>query len=99
MGSGRQFEKFVVVRAWWAFNRTQKMEVDQAAGASSASDSVLTSTTGSVSVSLHPLVIMNISDQFTRVRMQQEDATAASKSILINAHHIEILELKTLTLN
>jgi COP9 signalosome complex subunit 6 len=28
---------------------------------------------GSVSVSLHPLVIMNISDHFTRVRVQQQD--------------------------
>ena len=27
----------------------------------------------SVSVSLHPLVIMNISDHFTRVRVQQQD--------------------------
>ena len=27
---------------------------------------------GSVNVSLHPLVIMNISDHFTRVRMQQQ---------------------------
>ena len=51
------------------------MEVDQAAGTSSASNTVLTSSTGSVSVSLHPLVIMNISDQLTRVRMQQEDTT------------------------
>lgn len=31
---------------------------------------VLSSSTGSVSVSLHPLVIMNISDHYTRSRMQ-----------------------------
>ena len=55
------------------------MEVDQASGTSSSTNTVLTSTTGSVSVSLHPLVIMNISDQFTRVRMQQEDTTTAPK--------------------
>ena len=56
------------------------MEVDQP-GTSSASNVVLTSTTGSVSVSLHPLVVMNISDQFTRVRMQQEDTTMAPKGL------------------
>ena len=51
------------------------MEVDPPATASS-SESVLTSTPGSVSVSLHPLVIMNISDHFTRVRVQQQDPAA-----------------------
>ena len=55
------------------------MEVEQVAGTSSASSTVLTSTTGSVSVSLHPLVVMNISDQLTRVRMQQEDTTMVPK--------------------
>lgn len=30
------------------------------------------SGTGSVSVSLHPLVVMNVSDHFTRVRVQDE---------------------------
>lgn len=38
--------------------------------------SVLTTTPSSVSVSLHPLVVMNISDHFTRARMQQQDSTA-----------------------
>ena len=46
------------------------MEVDQR----KAGSSVLTSMAGSVSVSLHPLVIMNISDHFTRVTMQQESS-------------------------
>ena len=32
---------------------------------------------GSVNVSLHPLVIMNISDHFTRVRVQQQDEDRA----------------------
>ena len=31
---------------------------------------VVSSSSGSVSISLHPLVIMNISDHFTRLRMQ-----------------------------
>ena len=57
------------------------MEVDQpGSSGSSGSNAVLATASGSVSVSLHPLVIMNISDHFTRVRMQQEDATAAPKS-------------------
>ncbi len=38
--------------------------------------SVLTTTPSSVSVSLHPLVVMNISDHFTRVRMQQQDPSS-----------------------
>ena len=33
---------------------------------------------GSVNVSLHPLVIMNISDHFTRVRMQQQQGEGRS---------------------
>ena len=40
-----------------------KMEVDSAGPSVMAS----ASTTGSVSVSLHPLVIMNISEHWTRV--------------------------------
>ena len=48
-----------------------KMEVD------SAGPSVMASagTTGSVSVSLHPLVIMNISEHWTRVRAQEGKST------------------------
>ncbi len=43
------------------------MEVD-----SSVSNVMATAgTTGSVSVSLHPLVIMNISEHWTRVRAQE----------------------------
>lgn len=49
------------------------MEVDES--------SVLTSTPSSVSVSLHPLVVMNISDHFTRVRMQQEDPATPPKGV------------------
>ena len=58
------------------------MEVDQPSTSSTnaASSVVLASSSGSVSVSLHPLVIMNMSDHFTRVRMQQEDATTPPKS-------------------
>ena len=37
-----------------------------------ASSSVLTSAAGSVDVSLHPLVIMNISDHCTRARVEQK---------------------------
>ena len=48
-------------------SRAQQSRVVVAGGAS---------TTGSVSVSLHPLVIMNISDHFTRVRVQQEEGGA-----------------------
>jgi len=44
------------------------MEVDE----QKTTSSVLTVLAGSVNVSLHPLVIMNISDHFTRVSMQQE---------------------------
>ena len=56
------------------------MEVDQpGTSGASGSSTVLATSTGSVSVSLHPLVVMNISDHFTRVRMQQEDAATAPK--------------------
>lgn len=44
-----------------------KMEVDSPSGSVMAS----TSCPGSVSVSLHPLVIMNISEHWTRVRAQE----------------------------
>ena len=53
------------------------MEVDEGGGAQlSRVMSGGSSTAGSVSVSLHPLVIMNISDHFTRVRVQQEEGGA-----------------------
>ena len=46
------------------------MEVEEQGAASY----VISGGSGSsVSVSLHPLVIMNISDHFTRVRVQQQD--------------------------
>ena len=60
------------------------MEVDQpGSSGSSGANAVLATSPGSVSVSLHPLVIMNISDQFTRIRMQQEDTTAVPNSTFI----------------
>ena len=43
-----------------------KMEVDGERPSVMAS----VGTTGSVSISLHPLVIMNVSEHFTRVRAQ-----------------------------
>ena len=43
------------------------MEVD----ASQANVMASTATTGSVSVSLHPLVIMNVSEHWTRVKAQE----------------------------
>ena len=50
---------------------SEKMEVEeQGAGESYVSSG---GSGGSVNVSLHPLVIMNISDHFTRVRVQQQD--------------------------
>lgn len=52
------------------------MEVDEG-----APSSVLTNTPSSVSVSLHPLVVMNISDHFTRVRVQQEEPTTTHKGV------------------
>ena len=37
------------------------------------------SGTGSVSVTLHPLVVMNVSDHFTRVKVQAEDGNTTGK--------------------
>ena len=48
-----------------------KMDVDAPQGSVMAS----TSASGSVSVSLHPLVIMNISEHWTRVRAQEGKPT------------------------
>lgn len=50
-----------------------KMEVDAQASTSNQTGNVMASagTSGSVSVSLHPLVIMNISEHWTRVRAQE----------------------------
>lgn len=49
------------------------MEVDEQ-GQGEASYVTSAGSGGSVNVSLHPLVIMNISDHFTRVRMQQQQS-------------------------
>ena len=53
------------------------MEVEEA-GSSDGGNSVLTNVPSSVSVSLHPLVVMNISDHFTRVAQQQQSSNKGS---------------------
>ena len=45
------------------------METDEK---ESTTSRAVTGTSGSVNVSLHPLVIMNISDHYTRARVQGE---------------------------
>ncbi len=67
------------------------MEVDEG-----ASSSVLTSTPSSVSVSLHPLVVMNISDHFTRVRMQQEDSTKPPRGVFYIKHTAQVSHVHTM---
>ena len=52
----------------------KNMEVDQP-GSAGASVMASAGTSGSVSVSLHPLVIMNISEHWTRVRAQEGKVT------------------------
>ena len=54
------------------------MEVEQGEGGRVITKQ--TSSSGSVTVSLHPLVIMNISDHFTRVRMQHEEAAPSGEA-------------------
>lgn len=53
-----------------------EMEVEEGTTSSSTTKSVMASsgTVGSVSVSLHPLVIMNISEHWTRIRAQEGTA-------------------------
>lgn len=46
------------------------------------SSSVLTSAAGSVDVSLHPLVIMNISDHCTRARVEQKSPFRGGRHIV-----------------
>ncbi len=73
------------------------MEVDEAPVASTSSDksSVLASgVVGSVSVSLHPLVIMNISEHWTRTKAQNGAATNDVFGALIgkqSGRNIEIM--------
>ena len=50
------------------------MEVDSSHNGVMAS----AGTTGSVSISLHPLVIMNVSEHWTRVRAQEGKAKQGS---------------------
>lgn len=60
------------------------MEVDE-----NVPSTVLTDTPSSVSVSLHPLVVMNISDHFTRIRVQEGDVGTPPKGEILNeAHHL-----------
>ena len=61
------------------------MEVDQED--EPAPRSVLTDTPSSVSVSLHPLVVMNISDHFTRLRVQEEDSGRPPPGYVLNKAH------------
>jgi hypothetical protein len=51
--------------------RQNEMEVDDTAVAVNKSVMASSGTVGSVSVSLHPLVIMNISEHWTRLRAQE----------------------------
>ena len=67
----------------------QKMEVEEQGGGDSYVSSG--SSGGSVNISLHPLVIMNISDHFTRVRMQQEEETGLPTGALqIELFHVKV---------
>ena len=52
------------------------MEVD---GSNVSSVMASTGTTGSVSISLHPLVIMNVSEHWTRVRAQHDGSPKQGK--------------------
>jgi len=65
------YERFVVKYFWLKVTMTSKMEVD-GEKCSVAAGPV---STGSVSVSLHPLVIMNISEHWTRVSAQEGKPT------------------------
>ena len=58
------------------------MEVDEG-----VRTSVLTDTPSSVSVSLHPLVVMNISDHFTRIRVQEGGSGNPPKGLFLNEAH------------
>lgn len=49
---------------------------------------VLASSSGSISVSLHPLVIMNISDHYTRSRMQGGSTTTKGVRIVCVIHSV-----------
>ncbi|GLG98476.1 Putative mitogen-activated protein kinase kinase kinase 7-like [Gryllus bimaculatus] len=51
--------------------RQNEMEVDEASGSGTKSVMASSGTVGSVSISLHPLVIMNISEHWTRLRAQK----------------------------
>lgn len=69
----------------------QEMEVDEE---ETAPRSVMASsgTVGSVSISLHPLVIMNISEHWTRLRAQEGTSQTGAPAAPYN-HHISIIHL------
>lgn len=56
-------------------NKHNEMEVDENVAVVQGKSVMASSgTVGSVSVSLHPLVIMNISEHWTRIRAQEGSA-------------------------
>jgi COP9 signalosome complex subunit 6 len=65
------------------------MEVDEPAKGVMASSG----TVGSVSVSLHPLVIMNISEHWTRIRAQEQGTSQQVLGALIGKQHGRSLEI------
>jgi hypothetical protein len=54
--------------------RQNEMEVDDVGAGVNKSVMASSGTVGSVSISLHPLVIMNISEHWTRLRAQEGTA-------------------------
>lgn len=68
-----------------------KMEVDSVGSGGGVMAS--TGTTGSVSVSLHPLVIMNISEHWTRVRAQEGQPKQVFGALIgkQKGRHIEVM--------
>lgn len=65
-----------------------QMEVDSQPSVMAAAG-----TTGSVSISLHPLVIMNISEHWTRVRAQEQKPMQGMYSDTMT-HRLVLLSIK-----
>lgn len=63
-------------------SRIKEMEVETSEYNGAATTSVMASptTVGSVTVSLHPLVILNISEHWTRVRAQEGKVQQGKKT-------------------
>lgn len=53
---------------------------------------VTTATTGSVTVSLHPLVIMNVSEHWTRLRAQEGSPQTGIYVLSIHPSHLFIVQ-------